>query len=110
MPRRRPSITAALLEASAANCGEAITLPSDVIDFPKRGRRMNADEIAEEFYGRHVSAEWVDEHVAYRVRVSYRVVLWWEFDVRVHLEEERRRALAGEPPYTRRDREKARAA
>ena len=67
---------------------------------------MNAQEIAEEFYGNKVSAEWVHEHVGYRCWISTRIVLWWEYDVRVHVEEERARALRGERPLTRRERQR----
>lgn len=95
------NVVSKLRKASADNTAPNQNLPSDVIDFAKRGRRLSAEEIAREFYGGHVEAEWVHDNVAYRCRVSYRVVLWWEYDVRVHLEDERTRALAGDAAWPR---------
>ena len=90
-----------LREAAAANSAPTGNLPSDVVEFPKRGRRLNAQQIREEFYGSHVGEEWVHDHVAYRCWISKKVVLWWEYDVLTHLEEERARALAGQGPRKR---------
>jgi hypothetical protein len=78
-----------LLAATAANTAEPVALPSDVVDFPKRGRRLNAKEIAAEYYGGHVGEDWVHSNVTGRTRVSHRVVLWWEYDVLAYLEAER---------------------
>ncbi len=82
-----------LRAAAAANTAEPVALPSDVVDFPKRGRRLTARQIADEFYGSHVGEDWVHAHVPGRTRVSHRVVLWWEYDVLAHIEAERERAV-----------------
>jgi predicted DNA-binding transcriptional regulator AlpA len=37
--------------------------------------------------GNRVSREWVYTHVPHKVKVSHRVVGWWEADVRAWLEE-----------------------
>lgn len=106
----RASFRSRLAAAAAANTAAASDLPSSAIDFARRGRRLDAADIAAEFYGGHVGDEWVHAHVRYRCRVSYRVVLWWEYDVRAHLEEERRAALAREPAYTRPNEDEERSA
>lgn len=85
-----------LREAAEANSAPANDLPANVVTFPDRGRRLDAQQIADEFYGGHRSAEWVTDVVPCKVRSGHRTNLWWETDVRAHLEDERRQAIERE--------------
>lgn len=53
---------------------------------PDRGRWLTVDDVRA-ILGNRVSREWVYTHVPHKVKVSHRVVGWWEADVRAWLEE-----------------------
>lgn len=104
-PRSTVSFQDAVRAALAANDATfRASFPSDLVEVAERGRRLTAQQIADEFYGGHVSVDWVNDHVPYRLRVSHRVVLWWEYDVLAHLREERERSERRKPQYNRRPR------
>ena len=52
---------------------------------PDRGSLLTVDEVRA-IVGDQVSRIWVYRHVPHRVKLSYRVVRWYEADVRAWLE------------------------
>ena len=54
---------------------------------PDRGKLLSADEVAAIIGG--VSQSWVRRSVPHRVTVGYRIVRWYELDVRAWLETNR---------------------
>jgi hypothetical protein len=98
---KKKSFQERLIAASDTASGQVVALPSAGVEPAEWGRRLDAQQINKDYYGGHMSAEWVRENVPYSARVGYRTILWWEFDVKVHIAEERRRAADGTMPPTR---------
>ena len=44
-------------------------------------RLMNAKQIAQEIFNRHVSPEWVRRNVPGKIRLGHSTVMWYERDV-----------------------------
>lgn len=55
---------------------------------PDRGKWLTVDDVRA-MLGNQVSREWVYDNVPNKVKVSHRVVGWWEYDVRDFLEARR---------------------
>lgn len=63
--------------------------PARVLEIPQpppdRGRWLTVDDVCA-MLGHRVSREWVYANAPHKVKVSHRVVGWWELDMRVWLE------------------------
>ncbi len=53
---------------------------------PDRGKWLTVDDVRA-MLGNQVSREWCYAHVPHKMKVSHRVVGWWEADVKAWLEE-----------------------
>jgi hypothetical protein len=61
---------------------------------PSRGRLMSSDQVAEEKFGGHVTAQWVRRNVRPKVRLGHSTVLFYELDVDLWIEQRRKEGVA----------------